>query len=243
MEANLMARYAIVIKNLWKSYNGKTVLSNISIYVNRNEKIGIVGPNGAGKTTLLKIIAGLEDYDAGEVNINGRVGMVFQEDILLPWMNIYENIELGLKYQGVDDKVRRDKVYRIAELLGLTQYLDYYPNMVSGGTRRKTSIARAIVLDPDILLLDEPFTGLDLDTTDTLIKMLSIIPSKLNMTLLIVSHQFQELLQIVDRLYILGGVPSKIADEINIRDLGREEKIIKVIKAFNMSKTRYSRPS
>ncbi|HEW93321.1 MAG TPA: ABC transporter ATP-binding protein, partial [Thermoprotei archaeon] len=130
MEANLMARYAIVIKNLWKSYNGKTVLSNISIYVNRNEKIGIVGPNGAGKTTLLKIIAGLEDYDAGEVNINGRVGMVFQEDILLPWMNIYENIELGLKYQGVDDKVRRDKVYRIAELLGLTQYLDYYPNMV-----------------------------------------------------------------------------------------------------------------
>ena len=243
MEANLMARYAIVIKNLWKSYNGKTVLSNISIYVNRNEKIGIVGPNGAGKTTLLKIIAGLEDYDAGEVNINGRVGMVFQEDILLPWMNIYENIELGLKYQGVDDKVRRDKVYRIAELLGLTQYLDYYPNMVSGGTRRKTSIARAIVLDPDILLLDEPFTGLDLDTTNTLIKMLSIIPSKLNMTLLIVSHQFQELLQIVDRLYILGGVPSKIADEINIRDLGREEKIIKVIKAFNMSKTRYSRPS
>ncbi|RLG62488.1 hypothetical protein DRN84_01785 [Candidatus Geothermarchaeota archaeon] len=237
MEANLMARYAIVIKNLWKSYNGKTVLSNISIYVNRNEKIGIVGPNGAGKTTLLKIIAGLEDYDAGEVNINGRVGMVFQEDILLPWMNIYENIELGLKYQGVDDKVRRDKVYRIAELLGLTQYLDYYPNMVSGGTRRKTSIARAIVLDPDILLLDEPFTGLDLDTTNTLIKMLSIIPSKLNMTLLIVSHQFQELLQIVDRLYILGGVPSKIADEINIRNLGREERIIKVIKAFNMSKT------
>ncbi|HEW94311.1 MAG TPA: ATP-binding cassette domain-containing protein, partial [Thermoprotei archaeon] len=147
------------------------------------------------------------------------------------------NIELGLKYQGVDDKVRRDKVYRIAELLGLTQYLDYYPNMVSGGTRRKTSIARAIVLDPDILLLDEPFTGLDLDTTNTLIKMLSIIPSKLNMTLLIVSHQFQELLQIVDRLYILGGVPSKIADEINIRNLGREERIIKVIKAFNMSKT------
>ena len=243
MEANLMARYAIVIKNLWKSYNGKTVLSNISIYVNRNEKVGIVGPNGAGKTTLLKIIAGLEDYDSGEVNINGRVGMVFQEDILLPWMNIYENIELGLKYQGVDDKVRRDRVYRIAELLGLTQYLDYYPNMVSGGTRRKTSIARAIVLDPDILLLDEPFTGLDLGTTDTLIKMLSIIPSKLNMTLLIVSHQFQELLQIVDRLYILDGVPSKIADAINIRDLGREEKIIKVIKAFNMSKTRYSRSS
>ncbi len=243
MEANLMARYAIVIKNLWKSYNGKTVLSNISIYVNRNEKVGIVGPNGAGKTTLLKIIAGLEDYDSGEVNINGRVGMVFQEDILLPWMTIYENIELGLKYQGVDDKVRRDKVYRITELLGLTQYLDYYPNMVSGGTRRKTSIARAIVLDPDILLLDEPFTGLDLDTTNTLIKILSIIPSKLNMALLIVSHQFQELLQIVDRLYILGGVPSKIADEINIRDLGREERIIKVIKAFNMPKTRYSRPS
>ena len=222
----------IEIKGLWKSFNGKTVLSNIDLRVTEREKVGIVGPNGCGKTTLLRIIANLEKPDSGSVNVSGRVSMVFQEDILLPWMTVYENIELGLKYKDIDEEKRREIVYAVSDDLGITPYIDYYPNMLSGGTRRKVSIARALALNPDILLLDEPFTGIDINTLENLIRLLEKLPDKFDVTLLIVSHQFTELTQLVDRLYVLSGYPSKITKEICIRDLSREERLEEVIRAL-----------
>jgi len=224
----------IEIDNLWKSFNGKTVLSNITLRVNKGERVGIVGPNGSGKTTLLRIIAGLETGYSGKVIVEGIVSMVFQEDILLPWMTVYENIELGLKYRGINENKRREIINSIAEDLGILSHLDQYPNVLSGGTRRKVSIARALALKPDILLLDEPFTGIDINTLDTLLNILRKLPEKFDITLLIVSHQFAELVQVVDRLYVLSGYPSKINKEICIRDLSKEERLSEVIKAFGV---------
>jgi ABC-type nitrate/sulfonate/bicarbonate transport system ATPase subunit len=222
----------IEIDSLWKSFNGKTILSNITLRVDERERVGIVGPNGSGKTTLLRIIAGLEKGYSGKVIVEGSVSMVFQEDILLPWMTVYENIELGLKYRSIDEGERREIIYSISEDLGILSQLDQYPNVLSGGTRRKVSIARALALKPDILLLDEPFTGIDINTLDTLLNMLRKLPEKFDITLLIVSHQFAELAQVVDRLYVLSGYPSKISREIRVKDLSKEERLNEIIKAF-----------
>jgi len=225
----------IVISDLWKSFNGKPILSDISIEVYEREKVGIVGPNGTGKTTLLRIIAGLEDFDSGEVDVSGEIAMVFQEDILLPWMTAYENIELGLKYRGVNKKERMRKIYEISKSLGIMEYLNYYPSMLSGGTRRKISIARALVLKPDILLLDEPFVGIDIPTLRGLINTLKELPDKFDITLLIVSHQFTELARVVDKLYVFGGAPAKIISKIDIKGLNEDEKLNKILGALEYS--------
>lgn len=222
----------IEIDNLWKSFIDKTVLSNITLRVDKKEKVGIVGPNGTGKTTLLRIIAGLEKEYSGKVIVKGSVSMVFQEDILLPWMTAYENVELGMKYKNINENKRKKIIYSIAEDLGILSHMDQYPNVLSGGTKRKISIARALALKPDILLLDEPFTGIDINTLDTLLNMLRKLPEKFDITLLIVSHQFAELVQVVDRLYVLSGYPSKISKEICVRNLSKEERLNEIIKAF-----------
>jgi len=225
----------ILISNLWKSFNDKPILSDISIEVYEREKVGIVGPNGSGKTTLLRIIAGLEGFDSGDIDISGEIAMVFQEDILLPWMTAYENIELGLKYRGIDKKERRRKIYEISKSLGIMEYLDYYPSMLSGGTRRKISIARALVLKPDILLLDEPFVGIDIPTLHGLINTLKELPDKFDITLLVVSHQFTELARVVDKLYVFGGAPSKIISKIDIKGLTEDEKLNRILGALEYS--------
>jgi NitT/TauT family transport system ATP-binding protein len=132
----------------------------------------------------------------------------------------------------VDEGERREIIYSIAENLSILSYLDQYPNVLNGGTRRKISIARALTLKPDILLLDEPFTGIDINTLDTLLNILWKLPEKFDITLLIDSHQFTELVQVVDRLYVLSGYPSRISRKIHIKDLSKEERLNEIIKAF-----------
>ncbi len=205
---------AIVVDKVYKWFGRELVLNGVSLSVSRGEAIGIVGPNGCGKTTLLRIITGVLKPDSGRVIVRGSIGYVPQDNVLLPWLTIEGNIELGLKIRGLSRSVRREKVRGASKLLGISEYLSMYPLRVSGGTARKASIARALVLDPDILLLDEPYTGLDAKSIESLQSSLKKLKGKV--TMIIVSHQIRELAEVVDRIVVFSHKPTVVEREFRV---------------------------
>ncbi len=215
------------ITGVEKRFGGELVLAGITMSVGKGESIGIAGPNGCGKTTLLRIIAGVEKPDKGQVEIHGSIGMVPQENLLLPWRSIRGNLMLPLRIRGVSREESENMVEKVAELLGITEYLDKYPSQVSGGTARKASIARALVLEPDILLLDEPYTGLDAKTISSLQETLRNLRSREGITMIIVSHQLNELVEVTDKIYVLTHKPTRIKTVIEKNRIN--EKILREI--------------
>ncbi len=214
----------ITVRGLYKDYDGRRVLENINLTVGRGETLGIVGPNGIGKTTLLRIIAGIEKPSRGEVLVNGRVGLVPQDDLLLPWKTLKDNIILGLVLHGASRVVIEEKVENVSRLLELGGHLHKYPKEASGGTRRKAAVARALVMDNDVLLLDEPYVGLDVKTTQSLASVLNRLRDR-GVTLVIVSHQLWELAFNADRIVFMNGPPGRVDGEIDLRGLSQEERI------------------
>ena len=205
-----MEDVAIIVRDLKKSYGGNPVLDGVSFEVPRGSIVGIVGPNGCGKSTLLRIIAGVEDYDDGFVSVKGRPALVPQETILLPWRTLRGNIMLAARIRRVPKKVAEERMLEAAEILGLTEYLDMHPREVSGGTARKASILMALVLLPDILLLDEPFTGLDRDSIAALQETIVRLRRAYGLTVVIVSHMLDELYSLSERIFVMSHRPSRI---------------------------------
>jgi len=204
-----MGEKLVLVKNLRKSFN-EPILGGVSLEVNRGEVVGLIGPNGTGKSTLVKILAGVEEPDSGEVLVR-KPSVLYQEDYLLPWKRLRENICLWSKFRGK----KCDLKY--VERLGLENYLNLYPKQVSGGTRRKAAIARALNMDFDVLILDEPFTGLDSRSKEELLSIVKELATS-GKGVLVVSHQLEELFKVADRVYLIGGRPAKMR-----RVLGREE--------------------
>ena len=203
-------KIAVKAENIVKYYGQEKILEGITLTIHRGEAVGIAGPNGAGKSTLLRIIAGLEPPTEGTIKVHGRIGYVPQEVILLPWRTLRGNILLAAKLRHIPRERAEQVILWGARLLGLEEYLDKRPYQVSGGTRRKTQILMALATDPQILLLDEPFTGLDRDTIKALQEAIGELRNKRGLTIIIVSHMIDEVLPIVDRLYILTHKPAKI---------------------------------
>ncbi|AFH42899.1 MULTISPECIES: ABC transporter ATP-binding protein [Fervidicoccus] len=204
----------IAVRNLTKSFSDGPVISNISFKLNRGEVLGIMGPNGCGKTTMLRTILGLENKDSGEVKIRGKIGYVPQDNLLLPWLKLRENIVIGLKISGAGEREIEERLSYVSELLSLNDHLDKYPNRVSGGTARKASIARALIIMPDILILDEPYTGLDSSSISILQTLLKNLKKEIRLGIIIVSHQVDELMEISDRIIVLTHRPARIKDVI-----------------------------
>ncbi|MGB9831814.1 MAG: hypothetical protein C0177_06525 [Fervidicoccus fontis] len=204
----------IAVRNLTKSFSDGPVISNISFKLNRGEVLGIMGPNGCGKTTMLRTILGLENKDSGEVKIRGKIGYVPQDNLLLPWLKLRENIVIGLKISGAGEREIEERLNYVSELLSLNDHLDKYPNRVSGGTARKASIARALIIMPDILILDEPYTGLDSSSISILQTLLKNLKKEIRLGIIIVSHQVDELMEISDRIIVLTHRPARIKDVI-----------------------------
>jgi phospholipid/cholesterol/gamma-HCH transport system ATP-binding protein len=194
----------IEIKGLRKSFNGKSVLKDISFKVYPGETLGVVGPSGCGKSTILKHLCGLLEADAGEI-IKGsdEIGLVFQGSALLNSLTVRENLALPLRRRQLSrseqDKIIKEKL----KLVGLSDYIDSYPTQLSGGQQKRTSFARAIVNDPKIILYDEPTTGLD-PVMSTIIEDYMIeLEKELHAASIVVTHQFSTWTRTADRIVMV----------------------------------------
>jgi NitT/TauT family transport system ATP-binding protein len=219
---------ALVVKDLRKGFGSLSVLDGISFNVGRGELVCILGPSGCGKTTMLRIAAGLIPFDSGAVLINGEdirknrdylknISVVFQEPRLLPWRNARQNVYLSLELRK-DEHDNHDlaAVDDALSLVGLSEFTNSYPYELSGGMRQRVSLARAIVTEPEVLLMDEPLTGLDLRNREELQDEILRIWSRKKVTLMLVTHDPAEAIHMADRIIVLSERPARIKSIISV---------------------------
>ncbi|MFE9959299.1 ABC transporter ATP-binding protein [Micromonospora sp. NPDC005299] len=203
-------------------------LSDISLTVRRGEFISVVGPSGCGKTTLLKILAGLSPKTGGTVRIAGRdvtkplpeVGMVFQAPTLLPWRTIFDNVMVPAEIQKLDPRRHRERAQQLLDMVGLNGFERKYPHELSGGMQQRAGICRALVHDPAVLLMDEPFGALDAMTREYMNVELLRIWQESGQTIVLVTHSIPEAVFLSDRVVVLSPRPGRIAEIMPI-DLAR----------------------
>jgi NitT/TauT family transport system ATP-binding protein len=207
------------------------VLEKVDLALDEGQVVALLGKSGSGKSTLLRILAGLIPASDGEVRYRGQavtgpcagVAMVFQSFALLPWLDVLGNVELGLKARGMPREARRDKALRMIDMIGLDGFESAYPRELSGGMRQRVGIARALAVEPDILLMDEPFSALDVLTAESLRgELMDLwigrkIPIR---AILIVTHNIEEAALLADRVVILGNHPGHVRSDLRI-DLPR----------------------
>ena len=211
----------IELKNISKSYKNKKIFDDLSLKINKGKFVSIVGPYGSGKTTLLKMISGIEKIDSGEIKINKcspeklkenlKMGFVFQETMLLPWRNVLDNITLPSE---LNKNKNVEKAIELLKLVDLEDKKNNYPNELSGGMQRIVSILRALIMQPVVLLLDEPLSSIDEINRDYLHEQLIKIHKKNKQTTILITHSIQEAVYLSDEIYILGGSPTRIIKKI-----------------------------
>ena len=217
------------VKDLSYSYHsmdGETkALSNISFSVSAGEFLAVVGPSGCGKSTLLSLICGLLKASEGSVLIDGkpmetgdsRIGYMLQKDHLFEWRTIFSNACLGLEIQRNLDEEGRERVRRLLETYGLEDFADARPSELSGGMRQRAALIRTLALEPDILLLDEPFSALDYQTRLAVCDDISTIIREQKKTAILVTHDLSEAVSVADRILILTKRPGRVKDTITIK--------------------------
>ncbi len=232
----------IEISNLLFQYGGNPpVFDGFNWRVNRGETWAIIGPSGCGKSTLLYLIAGLRYPTAGEVTVGGRAlerprpktGLILQDYGLLPWATVWGNVELGLqirRFYGPDGKhtpadfdlrAGRDRVHKWLERLGIAHLADKYPGQISGGQRQRTAIARTLVLEPDLLLMDEPFSSLDTGTREGLQNVVWELEQETDLAVVIVTHSIDEAVFMGRRILVLDYPPNRTTTIIENPHAGR----------------------
>jgi len=215
----------ISLLNVTKRFRGGSVaVENVSLTVERGEFVTFLGPSGCGKSTLLKLVSGLSPVSEGEVQVNGMtpvnarelIGFIFQDATLLPWRTVAENVGLGLELEYAARTLRKERVEKMLELVGLQNVGRMYPRQLSGGMKMRVSIARALVARPRILLMDEPFAALDEMTRDRLNEELLRLYAEHRWTVLFVTHSVSEAVFLSTRIVILAPHPGRIAHELTI---------------------------
>ena len=224
---------AVSIQNLNKTYpaesGGTLALTDINLDIRNREFVSVIGPSGCGKSTLLRIIGGLLDYD-GTALVNGTpiegpsddVSIVFQKSNLLPWLNTEANLHLGAKIRK--KPITQDDIARMVDLLGLKGFEKSYPHQLSGGMQQRVSLGQALVLRPNILLLDEPFGALDALTRDRLNIELLRIWEEARQTVFLVTHSITEAVFLSDRVVVMSPRPGRIIEDVRI-DLPRPRSV------------------
>ena len=197
-----------VNKSFYSLKEETVVLNQISFDVKKGEIVAIVGPSGCGKSTLLNLISGLIQPDSGKIEINGKVGYMFQKDHLFEWRTVYKNITLGPEIAKI--KIEPEKIDQILKKYGLYDFKNHYPKELSGGMRQRVALLRTLALDPDILLLDEPFSSLDYQTKITVQDDIYKIIKDAQKTTLLVTHDITEAIAMADRVIVLTKRPSTI---------------------------------
>lgn len=222
---------AIEAKNITQIYGtpgdptSVTALDNVSIDAERGELLCLIGPSGCGKSTLLNIMGGLAMPTSGELLVNGNsiegpkpddIAFVFQESPLFPWSTVVENIEVGLEFRGVPKEQRTERAWKALEAVGLKPFGNHYPGQISGGMKQRAQLARALSLETEIILMDEPFGALDEQTRMVLGEDLSVMLSEAEKTIVFVTHSLVEAVFLADRVAIMTSLPGQIKEIIEI---------------------------
>lgn len=214
----------VTVRGLCKSFGSAAVYHDFDLDIPRGKLVSVFGPNGCGKSTLINMIAGLIPPDAGEILFDGKplsqikFGYVFQNyrEALFPWLRSLENIEYPLKLMGMPKAERRARVERLVAHLGVKIDLTKYPYLLSGGQQQLVSIMRALVVEPEILFLDEPFSALDYEMTLFMREQLQRMFMKTKTTTLLVSHDLEEAVQLANHVLLLTRRPTRVADFVDI---------------------------
>ncbi len=199
-------------------------LSQIDLSVQENQFVSIVGPSGCGKTTFLNVVAGVIAPSEGELSLNGhRVegpgtdrAVVFQQASLLPWRTVLNNVLYGLECQGGDVTAALPRAHELLEIVGLSGFEDHYPHELSGGMQQRVNLARALLIDPDLLLMDEPFASLDAQTREIMQSELLSIWQRTRKTVLFITHQIDEAIFLSDQVIVFGSRPGRVKASISI---------------------------
>jgi NitT/TauT family transport system ATP-binding protein len=214
----------LAASGLNKRFDALEALRGIDLSVAPGEFISVVGPSGCGKTTFLRIVAGLETASSGKVLIDGKPvtkpgsdrGFVFQNDNLLPWRTVFANAMIGPEVAGRAGPAERKRTLDLLKLVGLEGFEDYHPRQLSGGMRQRVNLARALAIDPDILLMDEPFSALDAQTREIMQTELMRIWEQGRKTVLFVTHQIDEAVFLSDRVLVFARRPGRLQESVDI---------------------------
>lgn len=215
------------VKNISKIYqaeNGEVeAVKDVSFSVKEGEFVSLIGPSGCGKSTVLSIIAGLEEKNSGNIEIDGQIGYMLQKDSLLEWLTIYKNVLFGLEIKNIKTTDNVKYVENLLKKYNLYEFKDKYPNQLSGGMRQRAALIRTLAIKPKILLLDEAFSALDYQTRIMVTKDIYDILKNEHITALIVTHDISEAISMSDRVIVLSNRPS-VVKEIHTIDFEMENR-------------------
>lgn len=207
---------AIRVQNVTKSFRQTEALAEISLNIEKGEFVSLLGPSGCGKSTLLAILAGLETPTTGRVEVEGPVGVVFQEPALFPWRTVRDNVAFGLEMAGVTKAERQSRADTLLDKVHLKEFAGAFPHELSGGMRQRAAIARALSQRPSLLLMDEPFGALDAQTRSLLQEEVRSLWQEYRPTVVFVTHDIEEALLLSDRIALFSARPGRIVEEFRI---------------------------
>lgn len=210
----MQIKFESVNKSFYTLKDETKVLNNINIEIPKGKIVAIVGPSGCGKSTLLNMISGLIIPDSGSLTVDGKIGYMFQKDNLLSWRNVYKNITLGLEIKK--EKINEKYIDEVLKKYGLYEFKYSYPHQLSGGMRQRVALIRTLVLNPDILLLDEPFSSLDFQSKIIVQEDIYKIIKESKKTTIMVTHDISEAISMADIIYVLTNRPSTIKKKFDI---------------------------
>lgn len=211
----------LTVKNLNKTYQVDdqqiTALRDVDFEVSDGQFFTVIGPSGCGKSTLLRILAGLTPPTSGQISWSEppSLGFIFQNYALFPYLSVYQNIEFGLKMKDVPAVQRKKTVNELIDEIGLYGFADKHPKELSGGMKQRVGIARALAVNPNVLLLDEPFSSLDQFTAQSLRKLLLDLWSKRKMTVILITHLISEAIELSDKIAVMASAPGHIEEVIS----------------------------